>query len=389
MSEPATEPRPLGILAGAGEYPMMMLRGAKRDGRRVIGAGFKGAVSQEFAEACDEFACFRVGAVEAPLKFFLSHGVNEAVMTGQLKPSCIYTLWPDAAARYILGKLDRRNAHTIYGGVCDYLKPRGITILSSTTYLEEYMPSEGPVSGPPLDDAIIAQAREGMRLAREIARLDIGQSIIVHEGKTICVEAYKGTNECIQEGGFRDYSPILCKVTKPGHDMRFDVPCVGIGTVTHCQRAGVKIIIIEAGKTMLLQAEAVHQLCQQAGISIHAMPYPEEDGTPAAVEHEPTSDAEHARMLAQELTRLQIGTSAVVCDGVAIAVGDSEGVEKCIRRAAHYMKRLRFARLVNWLCRILLGRAGAPPVPMVLASTVPLTAAQLKLARRKRIIVSG
>ncbi len=385
MSEPPQSPAPFGIIAGAGEYPMMMLRGAKRDGRRVIGVGFKGAVTKEFADACDEFAQFRVGAVDGPVQFLLQHGVTEAVMTGQLKPSCIYTLWPDAAARSILAKLDRRNAHTIFGSVCDYVQEQGLTILSSTTYLEEFMPQEGHVSGPALDATILKAARAGMRMAREIARLDIGQSLIVHEGKALCVEAYKGTNECIQEGGFRDFSPILCKVTKPGHDMRFDVPCVGIGTIRHCAQAGIKTVIIEAGKTMLLQAEEVHALCASAGISIHALPYPDDDHSRDALWHEPTGDAEHARMLAQELAVLNIGTSAVICDGVVIAVGDCEGVEKCIKRAGRYMKRLRFARLTNWLCRIFLGKTSAPPVPMVLASTVPLTEAQLKLAKKNHI----
>ncbi len=387
MSDAQPEPTPLGILAGAGEYPMMMLRGAKREGRRVIGAGFKGAVSDEFAEACDEFDRFRVGAVEGPLAFFQAHGVTEIVMTGQLKPSCIYTMWPDATARHILAQLDRRNAHTIFGAVCDFLKPLGITVLSSTTYLEEYMPAEGPVSGPALSDDILNEARDGMRLAREIARLDIGQSLIVHEGKALCVEAYKGTNECIQEGGYRDFSPILCKVTKPCHDMRFDVPCVGIGTIRHCEKAGIKTIILEANKTMLLQAEQVHELCAKAGISIHALPYPEEDALARALEHEPDDDAQHARLLAAELARLGIGTSAVICDGVIIAVGDCEGVEKCIKRAARYMKRLRFARLANWVCRILLGRSGAAPKPMVLASTEPLTEVQLKLAQRSKMLL--
>ncbi|MFI3243350.1 MAG: UDP-2,3-diacylglucosamine diphosphatase LpxI [Akkermansia sp.] len=385
MQEAAPEAPTLGILAGAGEYPMMMLKGAKRDGRRVIGVGFKGAVSKEFGEACDEFASFRVGALEAPLRFFQQHRVTEIVMTGQLKPSCIYTMWPDATARRLLAQMDRRNAHSIFGAVCDFLKPLGITVLSSTTYLEEYMPTEGPVSGPRLHDDILKQARAGMRMAREIARLDIGQSLIVHQGKALCVEAYKGTNECIEEGGHRDFSPILCKVTKPGHDMRFDVPCVGIGTIRHCEAAGIKTIILEANKTMLLQAQQVHELCAKAGISIHALPYPQDDEPAPALEHEPSDDAQHARLLAAELARLGIGTCAVVCDGVVIAVGDCEGVEKCIKRASRYMKRLRFARLSNWICRLILGRSGAAPQPMLLASTEVLNTAQIKLATSKGI----
>lgn len=385
MSKPPQVCEPFGIIAGAGEYPMLMLRGAKQAGKRVIGAGFKGAVSREFAEGCDEFKLFRVGAVDGPLDFLLEHGVTQAVMTGQLKPSCIYTMWPDQAARSILAKLDRRNAHSIFGGVCAYAKERGIQVLPSTTYLDEHMPPEGLICGPPLSPEQLQEAKAGMRMAREIARLDIGQSLIVHQGRAICVEAFKGTNECIAEGGYRNFSPILCKLTKAGHDMRFDVPCVGIGTVKHCERAGIHTIVIEANKTMLLQAEEVRQLCEQAGISIYALPYPHDEDESPRPWHEPMDDAEHARMLARELSDLGIGHSAVVCDGVVIAVGDCEGAEKCLHRAARYMKRLRFARLTNWLCRVLLGHEGRPPQPMVMANTKPWTPSERKLAKRSHI----
>ena len=121
----------VGILAGAGEYPRLMLEGAKRAGFRVVVAGFRGAVGKDIPPLCDAFRKFRVGAVEGPRDFFLQHGVTHVVMAGQIKPACIYTMWPDATARRLLAQLDRRNAHTIFGAACDYVSANGMQMLQT------------------------------------------------------------------------------------------------------------------------------------------------------------------------------------------------------------------------------------------------------------------
>ena len=218
----------VGILAGAGEYPRLMIEGAKRAGFRVAVAGFRGAVGKDIPPLCDAFRKFRVGAVDGPRDFFLQNGVTHVVMTGQIKPACIYTMWPDATARRLLAQLDRRNAHTIFGAVCDYVTANGMQMLPSTAFMDEVLPGEEHLAGPALSEQQHADALQGMRLAREIARLDIGQSLIVRGADVTCVEAFKGTNECIKNGSGRADSPVtLCKVTKPGHDMRFDVQTGG------------------------------------------------------------------------------------------------------------------------------------------------------------------
>lgn len=383
MSEDVTSSEALGIIAGAGAYPLMMLQAAKRDGKRVIGVGFRGAYVPEFADQCDAYACFRIGSLEGPVEFLKQQGVTQAVLTGQIKPSSIYTMWPDATARRLLAQMERRNAHSLFGAVCDYAALHGIRVLPSTTYLEEYMLPEGLVAGPPVSPELMPQAQRGMAFAREIARLDIGQSLIYGDNKVLCVEGFKGTNECIAKAAGLADCPMLCKVSKAGHDMRFDVPCIGIDTVRHCAKAGIAHIFIEAQKTMLLQAEAVQDFCAQQGISIYAMACEQvEELSPPEFDLQAVQgDAQHARVLAQELHRLGIGDCAVVCDGVVITVGDSEGVEKCIRRAATYMKKLRLLRVINWL----LGRSKVAPVPIVLASVAPLDKKMRALAQRSHL----
>ncbi|MBR4108408.1 MAG: UDP-2,3-diacylglucosamine diphosphatase LpxI [Akkermansia sp.] len=379
--------RTLGVIAGAGEFSRRVIEGARRAGVRVVAAGMRGAVEKDIPGLCAAYACFRVGSLEGPADFFEQEGVTHVMLTGQIKPASLYTMWPDATARRLLATLDRRNAHTIFGTICDFIHSRGFTVLPSTTFMEECLPGEGHLAGPLPTPQQMEEARFGLSQAREIARLDIGQSIIVHGQTVVCVEGFKGTNECLHAGGHRPYSVTLCKVTKPGHDMRFDVPCIGLGTIRNAIKANVRHIVFEAGRTILFQREEVLQLCEQHGITLHAMqvPLPPQEGEDPG--HIPT-DAEHAAAMAAELEKLGIGHCAVVCDGVVINVDDADGPLKCIRRAGAYMNRLRFARLANWLCRILLGRSSKPPVPMVMCGTAAFhPTPEIRRAARKAGII--
>ena len=387
MAQDAAQ-RTLGIIAGAGDYPRMVMEGARRAGVRVVCMALKGAADKRLRGLADAYAEFRVGALEEGMRFARAQGVTELMLCGQVKPSCIYTFWPDATVRRLLAGLDRRNAHTMFGALCDYFAEQGITVLPSTTFMEEYLPAAGLLAGPAPTPEQREEAAEGMRLAREIARLDIGQSIIMHGARAVCVEAFKGTNECIASGGNRDFPTTLCKVTKPGHDMRFDVPCIGAATLRNCVAAGVKQVVFEAGRTILFDREEVLRLCQGNGITLQAVELPPGEPQPL---HAVQDDEAHARLMAQEAARLGIGRCAVVCDGVVIAVEDADGPEKCIRRAGEYMRHLRVARLLNWLLRIVTGKPAAPPAPLVLATAegYSLTPAQLCAAKAAGIRVRG
>ncbi len=381
-------PQTLGVLAGAGEYPRLMIEGARRAGWRVVCAGFRGAADPSLAALCDAFRLFRVGALDAPRDFFVGEGVTHVVLTGQIKPACIYTMWPDATARHLLAQLDRRNAHTIFGEVCAYVHRNGMQVLPSTTFMEAAMPEQGQLAGPEPTAQQQREAELGFIYAREIARLDIGQSLIMQGERVVCVEGYKGTNECIESGGHRGAPVTLCKLTKPGHDMRFDVPCIGVGTIRHALRAGVGQIAFEAGRTILFQREEVIRLCNRHGIVLRAvaLEHSEQADEHARME----SDGAHAACMAAELSRLGIGQTAVVCEGVVIAVEDADGTGKCLKRAAAYMKRLRFVRLGNWLVSLIMGRKTPPPAPMVMAGAPGWQASEAvrRAARRAGVLLA-
>ncbi len=388
LTRPET-PQTLGVLAGAGEYPRLMIEGAKRAGWRVVCAGFRGAVDKGLAELCDAFRIFRVGALDAPRDFFVSEGVTHVVLTGQIKPACIYTMWPDATARRLLAQLDRRNAHTIFGTVCEYIHNNGMEVLPSTTFMEAAMPGPGQLAGPEPNARQQREMELGFDYAREIARLDIGQSLIMQGERVACVEGYKGTNECLEAGGHREEPVTLCKLTKPGHDMRFDVPCIGVGTIKHAIRAKVGQIAFEAGRTILFQKDEVIRLCNKHGIVLRAVAL---EHSEQADEHaHMEGDAAHAAYMASELARLGIGNTSVVCEGVVIAVEDADGTGKCLKRAAAYMKRLRFVRLGNWLVSLIMGRKTAPPAPMVMAGAPGWRASDAvhQQARRAGVVLAG
>ncbi len=381
----------LGILAGAGEFSRLMAEGARRAGCRIIGVGFRGAEEADFIALCDEYTRCRVGELDAPAAFFHQHAVTDCVLVGQIKPSCIYTMWPDASARRILATLDRRNAHTIFTAICHFIAGHGIRVLPSTTFMEDYMPSEGHIAGPPISEKLFQHAHRGMRYARDIAALDIGQCLVMQGEKVLCVEGYKGTNECVAQSAKSPLldEKILCKITKSGHDMRFDVPCIGLSTLRHCHQAGIKTIAIEADKTIMFQAEKIKSFCDEKGISLLALPRPEEEDETNLRLPEGLNDKEHAQQLARILTARGIGQSAIVCDGVVITVGDMQGVEKAIQRASTYMRKLRLARLINGILHFLLRfKKSGKTAPILLSSTEPLNAAQLKAARKAHIIVA-
>ncbi len=388
MAELPDRIRTLGIIAGAGEYPRLALEGARRAGVRVVVAGIKGSVEKGLAGLCDVYGSFRVGSLARIGDFLRENEVHHLMMAGQIRPSSIYTMWPDELARRLLAQLDRRNAHTIFGTICRELNARGISVLPATTFMEDNMPGEGLIAGPAPTEAQLREADHGLELAREIARLDIGQSLIVQGERVMCVEAFKGTNECLQAGGHRREPVTLCKVTKPGHDLRFDVPCIGLSTIRNCIDARVNHIVIEAGRTIIFQREAVLALCEQHGITLHARRVPP-GGIRLSEPGHVRGDAEHARFIAEAIEKLGIGHSAVVCDGVVIAVEDPDGPAKCLERAGAYMRRLRLARLLNWLGNLLLGRRCAPPAPMILGGTAALTITPTlrRLARQGGIVL--
>jgi len=269
------KPRSIGIIAGSGIYPETFVRAARKTepSSRLIVVAFENETRPDLEPQVDAFRWFRVGQLSKLIKFFLSEGVTEAVMMGQISPKNLFDLRPDLRILMMLAKIKKRNAETLFGAIADELAKEGITLLPATTFLEDNLPAQGHVAGPKIKNRTLEDLQYGFEIAKNTSALDIGQSVVVRHGTVLAVEAFEGTNACIQRGGQlgRNKDSVLVKVSKPNQDFRFDVPVIGPDTINNCAQAGLIAIGIEANKTILLEKEKVSQLCDQHKISIHAL----------------------------------------------------------------------------------------------------------------------
>lgn len=273
MDNPTPSLEAIGLIAGNGIYPETFATAARRAGvRRLVAAAFEGETQSALTGMMDATAWFRVGQLGKMIKFFKEQGITQAVMVGQIAPKNLFDLRPDLRTLLMLAQLKQRNAETLFGGIADELAKDGIALLLATTFLEHLMPQPGLVAGPKIKERRWEEARFGMRIAKESSRLDIGQTVVVKKGTVLAVEAFEGTNEAVKRGGqLGRGDATMVKVSKPRQDMRFDVPVVGPDTIQTAAEAGVTVIAVEAGKTLILGKEEVIARCERLKVTLVAI----------------------------------------------------------------------------------------------------------------------
>jgi UDP-2,3-diacylglucosamine hydrolase len=262
----------LGIIAGNGVYPRLLADSARKVGlKKIVSAAFTGETDPALAEHVDLIEWMRVGQLNRLLKFFREQEVHHAIMAGQIAPKNLFDLRPDAKALLLLAKLKQRNAESIFAAIADELAKIDVDLLPATTFLEDSLAPAGLIAGPKLSRREQEDVDLGRKIAKEIARLDIGQTVIVKNGTIVAVEAFEGTNETIRRGGaLARKAAVMVKVAKPNQDMRFDVPVIGIETIRNATDAKLRVIAIEAEKTLLLERDAIADLAKRSKISIVA-----------------------------------------------------------------------------------------------------------------------
>ena len=265
-------PAVLGIIAGNGAYPRLVARAARAAGvKRIVAAAFTGETDPSLTSEVDTVEWLRVGQLDRLLDFFRRMEVRDAMMAGQIAPRNLFDLRPDWKALLLLARLKRRNAETIFGAIADELARVGVRLLPATTFLDDCVAASGLVAGPRLSRREEADVIYGFEIAREISRLDIGQTVVVKNGTVLAVEAFEGTNAAIKRGGeLARKDAIVVKVAKPNQDMRFDVPVIGVETVRTAAEAKVRVIAIEAGRTLLLEKEDLIALARDSRVTIVA-----------------------------------------------------------------------------------------------------------------------
>ncbi len=262
----------LGIIAGNRSLPLMFARQARQMGvKRLVAAAFEGETDPALASLVDEIVWLRVGQLSRLIAAFTGRSVKHCVMVGQIAPKNLYDVRPDLRAMALLLRLKEKNAHTIFGGIADELKKDGVELIEATPWLEPLMPGAGFLLGPKPSEAQRADSEFGFGIAKEVSRLDIGQTVVVKEGTVLAVEGFEGTDQCLARGGElagKAGGAVAVKVAKVGHDMRFDVPCLGPQTLETCASSGIAVFAFEAGRSLVLEEEACAALARRHRISL-------------------------------------------------------------------------------------------------------------------------
>jgi len=259
-----------GIIAGNGTYPFAMARAARAAGvEKIIAAAFENETDPALEELLDGTAWMRVGQLGKLINFFKSSGIRHVVMAGQINPKNLFDLRPDIKALLVLGRLKTRNAESIFGAIGDELAKVGVTLVDATVFMEDHLAQSGLIAGPRLAKREEADLCYGFEIAKELSRLDIGQTVIVKKGTVLAVEAFEGTNAAIKRGGeLGRKDSVMVKVSKPGQDFRFDVPVIGPRTLETAKEAGIRVIGVEARRTLILEKDKVLEMAAGFRISI-------------------------------------------------------------------------------------------------------------------------
>ena len=268
MSKSLKEGR-IGLVAGRGTYPRMVLEGARRDGRELVVAAFEGETEPTVASRGRPSTWLRVGQLGGLVSFFKNQGVDQAIFAGQITPKRLYDLRPDLKALWILAQLKERNAATLFGAVVKELEKAGIRVLPATTFMEDHLAKPGLMAGPRPPLHLSADIKFGWPLAKAVARLNIGQSLVVRKGTVMAVEGFDGTDATLKRGGLvagQDATAI--KVTAPAQDMRFDVPVIGPRTIQSAAEGKVRTLVVEAGRTLVLELEELKKLAERHKITV-------------------------------------------------------------------------------------------------------------------------
>ena len=262
-----------GLIAGNGKFPFLVLEGARSRGIDMAVIAIKEEASPELERAARRIHWVSLGELSRAIELMHEEGVRQAVMAGQVKHNKIFSsIRPDWKLAKLLMSLSRKNTDSLIGAVARVLEDEGIHLVDSTAFLGPLLPEKGVLTRrtpTPEEAADIAYGRE---VARRLAEVDLGQTVVIADRACVAVEAMEGTDETIERAARLTKGKRLAvvKVSKPAQDMRFDVPVVGLKTIEVMQRSHATALAIDAGRTLLLDREKLIGAADQAGIAIEA-----------------------------------------------------------------------------------------------------------------------
>ncbi len=289
-SDPQEGASPLGLIAGNGRFPFLLLDAARAHGRVVVVAAIREETDPEIdararADSGMTVHWMSLGELSRLIEIFQNAGVRQAVMAGQVKHKQIFSsIRPDWRLAKLLLNLRTRNTDMLLGAIAKVLGDEGIELISSTSFLEPLLATAGVLTERAPNEAELADIAYGREVAGAIAGYDIGQTVVIARRACVAVEAMEGTDATIARAGALmrtledeastlERSLTVVKVAKPKQDMRFDVPVIGEATVQAMHEAGASCLCIEAGRTLLFDRAALVAAANAAGIAIVAEPH--------------------------------------------------------------------------------------------------------------------
>ncbi len=263
------------MIAGNGQFPFLVLQAARDQGIDMAVIAIREEASPELEKVAARLHWVSLGELSRTLELLHEEGVTRAVMAGQVKHNKIFSsIRPDWKLAKLLLSLPLKNTDSLIGAVARVLQSEGVELVDSTLFLKPLVPAPGVLTRRAPDEREAADIAYGREIARQIAGLDLGQTVVIRDRACVAVEAMEGTDEAIEraarivDGGFL----VVVKVSKPRQDMRFDVPVVGLKTVEVMQRCRVTALAMDAGRTLLFDRARVIAAADAAGIAIEAFP---------------------------------------------------------------------------------------------------------------------
>jgi UDP-2,3-diacylglucosamine hydrolase len=262
-----------GLIAGNGRFPFLVLEGARKAGAELAVAAIREETDPEIEHVADRLTWVGIGQLGKLIRFFKDEGVDKAIMAGQVKHVQIFSrAIPDVRMLKMLLRLPRRNTDALIGAVAGELASEGIELIDSTYFLKDHLPQPGTLTKRKPDARERGDIDYGLEIAREIARLDLGQTIVIRDRACVAIEAMEGTDAVIRRAGQLARGRLtIVKIAKPDQDMRFDVPVVGIPTVESMSEAGATCLCLSAGQTLMFDREEMISQANQEKIVITAV----------------------------------------------------------------------------------------------------------------------
>jgi DUF1009 family protein len=262
-----------GLIAGNGKFPFLVVKGAKKQGASLAVVAIKEETDKRIEEIAEKVVWVGIGQLGKMISFFKKEAVEKVIMAGQVKHVQIFSgALPDLRMVKMLWSLPQRNTDALIGGIADEMLKEGIELIDSTYFIQDQLAREGVLTRRKPDETERGNIEYGLRVANEIARLDLGQTIVVRAKACVAIEAMEGTDAVISRAGELARGKLtVVKVAKPNQDMRFDVPVVGVPTIQTMIKSGASCLCLAAAKTLIFDKEEMLELANRNNISIVAI----------------------------------------------------------------------------------------------------------------------